>query len=211
MKKDMYLKFEKHLLEDARPSAYFNGWLESGILTKESPFNMLSSLANIPQSPKYHPEGNVWNHTMMVVDQGALRKGESTGPKVFMWAALLHDIGKKPATKIKKGRITAYDHDRMGEKMAFDFLKELGCEYDFSIKVSKMVRWHMQLLFVLKELPFAHIEKMLDEVHLDEISLLALCDRLGRGNLENESIEKEYENIQNFKEICSKYQNLGKK
>ena len=101
-------ELNKHLLEDIAPSGYFNS------LDKELdiyPLNLLKKLKNVEQSKKYHPEGNVWNHTMMVVDEAAKVKDQSSHSKAFMWAALLHDIGKPDTTKVRKGRITSYDHD----------------------------------------------------------------------------------------------------
>ena len=62
---------------------------------------MLSSLVKIQQSPSHHPEGNVWNHTMLVIDKAAERKYKSKDPRIH-WAALFHDIGKTPATKIRR-------------------------------------------------------------------------------------------------------------
>jgi putative nucleotidyltransferase with HDIG domain len=81
-------------------------------------------LKKVPQSPKHHPEGNVWNHTMLVVDEAAGKKGQSKDPEAFMWAALLHDIGKADATNQKKGRITAYNHEKVGAEQAGEFLRE---------------------------------------------------------------------------------------
>lgn len=60
----LYLEMEHHLLEDARPSDYFNEIY--GIpLFQQHPFDMLHNLKKTMQSPKHHPEGNVWNHTML--------------------------------------------------------------------------------------------------------------------------------------------------
>ena len=163
-------------------------------------------LKEVEQSAQHHPEGSVWNHTMMVVDEAAKRKESSENPDVFMWAALLHDLGKKPTTKLRKGRITSYDHDVEGAKIARKFLEEIGLDNEFVDKVSYLVRWHMQLLFVLKDLPFADIKNMILEVSPKEIALLSLCDRLGRGEMTPEKIKEEEENIRKFIEKVNKYQ-----
>lgn len=55
---------------------------------------------------------------MQVIDAAAHNRIKSREPVVFMWAALLHDLGKAPTTRLRKGRITAYDHDRVGAEMA---------------------------------------------------------------------------------------------
>ena len=69
-----------------------------------------------------------------------------------------------------------------------------------------MVRWHMQTLFVVKELPYANIKLMLSEVSLKEIALLSICDRLGRRNMAEEKIQEEKENIRIFIEKCNEFQ-----
>lgn len=196
----LYSYFEKHLMEDKKPSLYFDEMLKCKKLDKY-PFELLKDLDEIPQSPKYHPEGSVWKHTMLVVDNAAKAREKSKSPREFMWAALLHDIGKAKTTEVRKGRITSYDHDKHGAKLAIKFLEEFTDDNEFIKKVSILVRWHMQVLFISKDLPFADIEKMIKEVSIDEIALLSLCDRLGRGGMTREKIEEEKEKISRFVEV----------
>ena len=203
-KSEIYEEFEEHLMKDKRPSEYFNSIVQKEVFN-EYPFKMLKDLIKIDQSPKYHPEGSVWNHTMLVVDNAAERKELSENSRAFMWAALLHDIGKGPTTKVRKGRITSYDHDRVGAKMTSEFLHQFTNDENFIKKVTSLVRWHMQALFVVKDLPFGDIGKMISEVSIDEMALLCLCDRLGRGDMTEEKIEEEKRNISIFVEKCKKY------
>ena len=98
-----------------------------------------------------------------------------------MAAALLHDLGKIPTTKLRHGRLTAYDHDKAGEKLAREFLRCCTDDEGFLARVCALVRWHMQVMFVAHNLPFADIRGMLHSVSPHEIALLAYCDRLGRG------------------------------
>ena len=198
---EIFNEIEKHLMEDLEPSEYLNSLIDQGTFG-EYPFSMLSGLIKIEQSQQHHPEGNVWRHTMMVLDNAALRRNLSKDSRVFMWSALLHDLGKAPATKIRKGKITAYDHDKLGEDLAIHFLKEFDQEQDFINKVAAMVRWHMQILYVVKNLPFANIKGMLSQVPIEEIALLSLCDRMGRGEMDNEKILEEEENVRVFIEKC---------
>ncbi|MGE4549523.1 MAG: HDIG domain-containing metalloprotein [Intestinibacillus sp.] len=144
------------------------------------PFSMLLEQQKTEQSPVHHPEGNVWVHTLLVVDEAAKRKQYSTDPREFMWAALLHDIGKPQTTKVRKGRITAYDHDRKGAELAHAFLSALTGEEDFIKRVVWLVRYHMQILYVAKSLPFMDIEGMKAHTDIRDVALLGYCDRLGR-------------------------------
>ncbi|NLZ47427.1 MAG: HDIG domain-containing protein [Clostridiales bacterium] len=204
MGKDYFEEISIHLLEDQKPSEYLYAISKESDF-KEYPFYMLYALKDTPQNLVHHPEGSVWNHTMMVVDEGAKRRDKSRNPKVFMWAALLHDIGKAPTTKLRKGRITSYDHDKVGKELAEKFLKEFTSDEFFIREVSAIVRWHMQPLFIVKNLPFSDIRGMLSEVDLDEISLFSLCDRLGRGNMSREKAEEERKNIELFTNKCREY------
>lgn len=199
---NIFEEIEKHLLEDEKPSDYLNTLIDQSSISDQYPLTMLKDLKKIEQSPKHHPEGSVWNHTLLVVDHAAARKEKSSDPKAFMWAALLHDVGKITATKIKNGRITAYNHDKFGKKMVREFLEAFKKDACFINKVSLLVRWHMQILYVVKELPFANIEKMLSQINLDDISLLSLCDRLGRGDMSQSKIAKEERNVEIFMKKC---------
>lgn len=200
-----FMEIDAHLMNDDKPSNYLRELSKTGILEEKYPFTLLGDLMKVPQSPKYHPEGSVWNHTLLVLDNAGERKHLSKNPRVFMWSALLHDIGKAPATRVKKGKITAYDHDKWGEKLSIKFLQEFSSDHKFINQVAKMVRWHMQILFVTKGLPFADIRKMASEVFIDEIALLGLCDRLGRGEMTLDKRQEEEKGIKNFLEKCYRY------
>lgn len=178
-KTEVFKDIENHLLYDDKPSSYLN-YISETEPFKDYPFKWLNDMKYTMQSPKHHPEGSVWNHTMLVLDEAAKEKHKSKDKRVFMWAALLHDIGKPGTTKIRKGRITSYDHDKLGAKMAKEFLSEFSQDSEFIEAVSNLVRWHMQILFVVKGLSFGDIESMKKHTDLEEVALLGLCDRMGR-------------------------------
>ncbi|KAF1084448.1 multifunctional tRNA nucleotidyl transferase/2'3'-cyclic phosphodiesterase/2'nucleotidase/phosphatase [Sporotomaculum syntrophicum] len=201
----LFSEFDTHLLNDDQPSLYFRKLAEAGLLNTAYPFTMLDILQKIKQPPEFHPEGSVWEHTLLVVDMAATRRKNSTNPRVFMWAALLHDLGKANTTKIRRGKITAYDHDKHGAKLAAEFLKEFTTDKEFINQVTCLVRWHMQILYVTKKLPFADIQGMLNEVPLKEIVLFCECDRLGRGNMNDKILEAELANVDSFMQQCRPY------
>lgn len=198
-KDELFLKINEILLKSLKPSEDLKRLIIEGELD-QAPFNKIKRLNKIEQSPKYHPEGSVLNHVFLVVDLASEYKIYSNDEKVFMWAALLHDIGKLTTTRVRKNRITSYNHDSEGENIAIDFLNELTNDEKFKQKVSKLVRWHMQPLFYDKNLPFFQPQDMINDVEYKEIALLSLCDRLGRGNLSEDSIKHEKERIEKFKE-----------
>lgn len=148
---ELFNELNKHLMEDDAPSKFMNK-ISMDPMFLEYPFALLSDLKNAKQSPQHHPEGNVWNHTLLVLDQAAMVKNKSKNPNVFMWAALLHDIGKPGTTKVKKGKITSYDHEKLGAELASKFLSEFSFDQEAISSIAALVRWHMQILFVVNDL-----------------------------------------------------------
>lgn len=205
MNKELFETYTHQLLHNEKPSDYFNELKEFEDYPKNLTISYLFKLDQIPQNKKYHPEGHVWNHVMMVVDNAAKLKSASRDPKAFMWGALLHDIGKLTTTKVRKGRITSYDHDKEGKNLAKKALEELTDDETFITTVMPLVRWHMQPLFVNKNLPFQDLRTMVNEVVPTEIGLLSLCDRLGRGELKDITKEEELKGIISFLKACIKY------
>lgn len=177
--KELYGEIEVHLLQDEKPSEYLDKVGRSDIFSR-MPFELLRRMKETEQSPRYHPEGNVWIHTMMVVDAAAGRRKDSRDPRVFMWAALLHDIGKPSTTRFRKGKITSYNHDVEGEQWARRFLDTFTAEEAFVEAVCGLVRYHMQILFVSKGVARVQLEEMKRSVDIREAALLGFCDRIGR-------------------------------
>ncbi|MPN32291.1 hypothetical protein SDC9_179769 [bioreactor metagenome] len=97
-------------------------------------------------------------------------------------AALLHDIGKPETTRERRGKITSYDHDKAGMRLAREFLSALTDDYTLIERVGRLVRYHMQPFFVVKGLPFAEVGAMKRETDVREVALLGYGDRMGRTN-----------------------------
>ncbi len=187
----LYEEITEHLLSDEVPSSYINK-LSHMPEYAINPFQMLWKMKTTEQSKAHHPEGSVWNHTLMVIDEAAKLRIQSKNPKVLMWAALLHDIGKPSTTRNKNGKITSYDHDSVGEKLCIQFLEYFTTDQEFIRNVAHMVRYHMHMLFILKNMPFADKKGL--SIHVDpyEIALLCKSDRLGRDGSSKKEVEEEY-------------------
>lgn len=184
-----FYNLNHHLLQDEAPSQYVSQI--SGLpFFKEYPYIMLYKLKETQQSPVHHPEGSVWQHTMLVLDHAASVKNKSHNPRILMWAALLHDIGKPDTTILRKGRITCYGHDKKGYELAKEFLHALTDDVEFIEDTAGLVRWHMQMLFVLKNLPFMDIQCMKKNTDVHEVGLLGFCDRIGRLHTNRQEEEK---------------------
>lgn len=199
----LFCDIEEHLLQDKKPSIYLEKLKEEGFLN-EKPYIGLKKLENVMQSPKHHPEGDVWVHTMMVVDEGAKHREEVEDKSALMWTLLLHDIGKVKATKLKKGRWVSYDHDKVGEVEARGFLEYFTKDEKFINKVVKLIRYHMHLLYIINKLPYGDIPGMIKFTDIQELSVVFISDRLGRGDVTYEEREEIMREIKNFKKNYSK-------
>lgn len=181
--RDIFLEIETHLLFDDKPSDYLNELLNEEYL-QESCFKILSELKTIPQNPKYHPEGDVWKHTMYVVDEAAKYKFKSNNIKAFMWAALLHDIGKLKTTLIdKNGHITVSHHDRVGGEMALRLLRDCNVPKNLRDSIVSLIKHHMTYSHVIRKTSTGTVLSLIDSGDINDVALLSLCDRLGTEGL----------------------------
>ncbi|PWM43242.1 MAG: phosphohydrolase [Clostridiales bacterium] len=186
------------LLKDQKPSEYLSSIINKPEFNKP-PFNLIKKLRFTEQSPKYHPEGNVWNHTLLVVDEAAKIKNKSSDEKAFMWAAFLHDLGKPDTTRNRMGKITSYDHDKVGAELTEDFLFKFIDDKEFISRVVCLVRFHMQILYVVKDLPYKDIHAINSSNLITDIALLGYCDRMGRKGADK---QEEQKNIEMFYKKC---------
>ena len=200
--KELFYDIEKHLLEDDVPSIYLRTLITENIGV-ESRFYILKELSKVLQDPHHHPEGDVLEHTLQVVDEAAKVRGKANNKKAFMWASLLHDLGKEKTTIMRKGRWTAYNHDRVGAEMARRLLREVSADKEFNERVCNLTRHHMSYLYITKRLPFGDIKSMVENTDINDVALLTLCDRLGRGEISEKNKKKIIDSLNEFIKIVS--------
>ncbi len=134
-------ELKKLLLRARRPSLGFKFLQATGLLRF---FPELVGMVGVPQDPQWHPEGTVWEHTLMVVDEAAgLRTGDEAEDLALMWGALLHDVGKPPTTVEVDGRIRSPAHDDVGAPMAEALLLRLRGSKALIERVCALVRHHL--------------------------------------------------------------------
>jgi tRNA nucleotidyltransferase (CCA-adding enzyme) len=106
------------LLFAPRPSIGFALAMDLGVIEKLFP--ELHALANCPQEPEWHPEGDVWVHTLQVIDRARTRiEGLPRSQQItVMLGAVCHDLGKPPTTAFIDGRIRSMDHEEQGVRPA---------------------------------------------------------------------------------------------
>jgi tRNA nucleotidyltransferase (CCA-adding enzyme) len=139
-------EFTKLLLA-AKPSAGFRLIDELGIIEKYFP--ELHNLKAVAQEVQWHPEGNVWNHTLLAIDQAAqiIRKvAYLERPELLqvMLATLCHDLGKPMVTKRTGGRWRAHGHEEAGTGPTQSLLGRMGFGPSLTAIVVKCVNEHLK-------------------------------------------------------------------
>ncbi len=117
---------EKLLLVAERPSLGFQVARDLGVVPQIFP--EMVPLYDCPQDPEWHPEGDVWTHTLMVIDEARRRNADLTrGPlAVLMLSAVCHDLGKPLTTIHVDGRIKSPGHEAAGVPLATSLLDRFG-------------------------------------------------------------------------------------
>ncbi len=124
--------------------------LRSGFIEEFWP--ELYEMQNIEHSKEFHPEGNVWEHTLEAL------KHRKDYDLTLTMALLLHDVGKTIASGPRAKPFA--EHAELGVKISNSFLRRLGFSSDFIDDVSFLIRYHM-LPAALNELPIYRMEKAL--------------------------------------------------
>lgn len=135
-------ELEKALLKSDKPSVFFEVLRQMHQL--DDWFCELSQLIGVQQNPKYHAEGDVWVHTMMVLDEAAAYREKVENPLGFMLGALTHDFGKAISTREIDGEIRARNHETEGLPLVRAFLRRLTNERELIRYVLNLVELHMK-------------------------------------------------------------------
>ena len=182
-------EWRKLLLKSRKPSVGLTAVKELDVAKHLHP--ELTSLMGCPQEPEWHPEGDVWTHSLMVADVAAeIVRRESVDEDsawTTMLGALAHDFGK-PATTRKDadGRIRSQFHSEKGVKPASSFLKTLRVSDDTEKKVCNLVLEHLNPLYLYKhreEIKPSTVRRLavrLFPASFDELLYVAEADYFGR-------------------------------
>ena len=136
------MEMKKALLESRQPSEFFECLREMGQLGYW--FQELEQLIGLEQNSAFHPEGDVWTHTMMVLDRAARFRPCVSDPYAFMLLALTHDLGKITTTEFVNGAIHAYGHEIQGAEIAERFLNRVCHGSDIKRYIANMIPNHMR-------------------------------------------------------------------
>lgn len=173
-------ELEKALLKSGLPSVFFEVLRRMGQLSVWFP--ELERTIGVKQSEKYHAEGDVWTHTMMVLDSAAAYRDRAKDPLGFMLSALTHDFGKALCTERIDGVLHAYGHETKGLPLVRTFLERLTGEKSRIDYVLNLVELHM----LPNQQAAQHVSvpatnRLFDRaIDPEALILLALSDGLGK-------------------------------
>lgn len=190
-------EIEKALLQAKRPSIAFNLLAEWGQLEAIGP--ELGPLAATPQDPEWHPEGDVWTHTLLALDvaRGLIDDLDLPRALAVMLGTLCHDLGKPSTTKFEDGRIRSRGHEEAGVAPTLALLDRWNIHtrdsYPLRDQIVALVRDHLKpgaFYQARHEIGEGAIRRLARRVETDLLYRVARADCLGRtGNFEPVAME----------------------
>jgi len=154
---------------------------ESGLLTQVLP--EIARMKGVEQPPQFHPEGDVWTHTLLMLEQL-----KASGSHTLAWGVLLHDVGKPPTFTPPSGpgdRIRFNEHVEVGTRMAEDICRRLRFSNEDTEQIAALVANHLRF----KDVPqmkastlkrFVRLERFDEHLELHRLDCLS-----SHRNLEN--------------------------
>jgi poly(A) polymerase len=143
----------------------------------------VARMKGVEQPPEYHPEGDVWTHTLMMIE------GLPAGcPSTLAWGVLLHDVGKPPTFTPPSGpgdRIRFNEHAEIGTRMAEEICRRLRFSNDDTAQIAALVANHMRFKDVLQMKPatlkrFVRLPQFEEHLQLHRLDCLS-----SHGHLDN--------------------------
>jgi len=143
---------------------------ETGLLAVVLP--EIAAMHGVEQSPDYHPEGDVWVHTLLLLEQLPAGVAET-----LALGALLHDVGKPRCAAVRDGRITFWQHDVLGAEMAVAICQRLRRSRESWERTAYLVRNHLRLVQA-PAMRLSTLKRLLAEDGFEELLALVRIDAL---------------------------------
>ena len=175
----VFAELRKLLLLGARPAIGFDFLRETGLVRF---FPEAEALVGVPQDPRWHPEGDVWRHTMLALDRAANLRCGGKDDEALMFAVLCHDFGKPLVTEA----LRSPGHDRAGVEPTRRFLSRLRAPQRLNDQVTALVREHLAPAWYVKNgagpKAYRRLARRLESAgaHLRLLARVATADQLGR-------------------------------
>jgi tRNA nucleotidyltransferase (CCA-adding enzyme) len=175
----LFEQFQRLLLQGRKPSLGLELLRRSGQLRH---FPEIEALSGVPQDPFWHPEGDVYTHTLLALNAAAReRSGDEREDLLIALAVLCHDLGKPATTESAGGRIRARGHDAAGEAPTRSLLARLTGEARLVEEVTALVLEHLRPSQLHEAgAGDAAIRRLSRRVPLRRLVRVARADHLGR-------------------------------
>lgn len=183
----IWSEIEKLLLRARRPSLGLDWLHKLGAI--DQLFPEIKALIDVPQEPEWHPEGDVFVHTRLVIDRARELIDDLPYAKqvTVMLAALSHDFGKPATTEFVDGRLRSRGHEEAGVEPTMSFLDRLNIHtldgYDVRAQVLALVRDHLKPGEYYKkreEVGDGAFRRLARKCELELLYRVAKADSLGR-------------------------------
>ena len=190
-------EWKKLLIKSDKPSLGLSAGMLLGVFKELHPEFL--PLRETKQEPEWHPEGDVWIHTLMSVDEAAklcreYDLDEETALTVML-SSLCHDLGKQSTTELMekngKMRITSHGHEQAGEEPTKKFLASIGADGQTRSKVVELVTHHLipSTWFIdstvrgqkISKGAFNRLAAKIHPATMRELALTSAADHRGRG------------------------------
>ena len=179
-------EIEKLLLAARRPSLGFDLALDLGVIDRVLP--EMRPLVGCVQEPEWHPEGDVWVHTLMVIDKAREMNDDLDRAKLItvMLGAVCHDLGKPATTAFSDGRIRSLNHEEAGVTPTINLLDRLNIHtidgFDVRTQVVGLVAHHLKPGMFRKaaQVGDGAFRRLAQKVDLELLARFARADCLGR-------------------------------
>lgn len=182
-------EWRKWAAQSAKPSRGLQALSESGWAQFYPELNLLQRL---PQDPAWHPEGDVWTHTLRCVDALAAQEDwealDAEARQLRLFGTLCHDLGKSPCTRfaLKRGALhwISPGHDKAGVPLTEAFLRRIGAPKPLIESVPKLVANHHVLNSApvegMSDSSLRRLARRLEPASLADLVAVMRADHLGR-------------------------------
>lgn len=212
-KENVYREMKQALMFSDKPSVFFEILREVHQLSYWFP--ELKATIGSQQSEKYHPEGDVWQHTMCTIDMMAKLRDKAKYSEYLMVSALCHDFGKPLALSFDdEGTPHNFKHEKLGVPVALEFVHRISDDKRLCAYVENMVRYHMTPHRNYTNLSKIKTTNRTFDASIcpDDLILLIKADSSSTGNIKYAEKENAFliERFAEYKELMDKPQVTGK-
>ena len=181
-------EMEKLLTLAEHPSIGLQAALDLGVL--DNLFPEIRALVDCPQEPEWHPEGDVFTHTKLCLDEAVKLCGDLRKEKriTVLLGTLCHDLGKPLTTELLGGRVRSLGHDFAGLAPTQALLDRLGlytlAGYDVRSQVLALVQEHLrpgQFYEERERITDGAFRRLARKVDMNLLYRVARADSMGRG------------------------------